>query len=532
VAIGSIVPDGATDHLSSDYRPHMAEFRLLGPLEVATPEGLLPLAGPKQRATLAMLLLEANRVVPADRLAEQLYDGEPPATAVTQVQRQVSELRKVLIGHATVETRSPGYALMVDPDQLDLDRFQRWLADAEEARSSGDPEEAARCLDQALAIWRGPALADLTAEPFARLPARRLEELRLLALERKLEAYLAAGRAESVVIEAQQLVAAHPTRERFAAQLMIALFRAGRQIDALAAYRELRAALVAGFGVEPGPALRELESQILRHDPVLGAQPVPVAYSGSLLVAVWADAEVGAVLAVAEPLARALRYDVLVATLAQKGDRLPEPITVASGSARTAAFTTANAAVDLARLAQEQDADVLVVPATAFEGLAAHSTAAVVEVGGRRFDRTVGAGVAVPFAGTDDDWAALEIAAALASGCGLQLRLVGPGSRDGQRDASRLLASASLAVQRVSAIQAESMLAAPHAAALAEAVTGATGVVVGARRHERWRPQIDEPLIVVHRGLRPGLLAPPEQRTHYTWSMPDRHVQGGELSAS
>lgn len=516
-----MVVDGATDFLSNDYRPHMADFRVLGPVEVATREGLLPLAGLKQRATLAMLLLEANRVVPADRLAEQLYDGEPPATAVTQVQRQVSELRKVLAGHATVETRPPGYAIVLEPGQLDLDRFQRLLADADEARASGSPADAVRWLEQALALWRGPALADLTSEMFAQLPARRLEELRLLALERKLEAGLATGQAESVAIEAQQLIAAHPTRERFARHLMLALYRTGRQVEALATYRELRERLVVGYGVEPGPELRELETRILRHDPALGAQPVLEAFAGSVLMAVWVNAEAGAVLAVGESLARTLRFDVLVATLAQEGAGLPKPVTDRAATARTAAFTTADAAVDVARLAQEQDSDVLVVPGSGFEGLAAHSTATVVSVNGRAFDPAAGDGVAVPFAGRDDDWAALEIAAALAYASDASLRLIGPGSGDGQRDASRLLASASLAVQRVVGIQAESVLAAPGAAALSRAVRGAAGVVVGAERHGRWQPLLGEPLIVVHRGLRPGLLAPPDTRTRYTWSIRD-----------
>lgn len=528
----SIVVGGATGYLSNDYRPHMAEFGVLGPVEVVTREGLLPLAGPKQRATLAMLLLEANRVVPAERLAEQLYDGEPPATAMTQVQRQISELRKMLAGHATIETRPPGYAIMLEPGQLDLDRFQRRLADAEEACASGAPGEAARCLDQALALWRGPALADLSSEPFAQLPARRLEELRLLALERKLEASLAAGQAGSVAIEAQQLVATHPTRERFTAHLMVALFRTGRQIDALAAYRELREALVAGYGVEPGPALRELESRILRQDPALGAQPVQEAYAGSVLIAVWAETEVDSVLAVGQSLAQALRYEVLVATVAREGAGLPEPVNDLPAPARTAAFTTADAALDVARLAQEQESDVLVVPARGLEGLAARSTATVVSVSERAFDRTAGVDVVVPFAGTDDDWAALEVAAALACATGAKLRLVGPGSSGGRRDASRLLASASLAVQRILGVHVEAVLAPPGGAALSKAVTGATWVVVGARRYGRWQPQLGEQLIVVHRGVRPGLLAPPETRTRYTWSIGDDHVQGGELSAS
>ena len=250
----------------------MADFRVLGPVEVATREGLLPLAGLKQRATLAMLLLEANRVVPADRLAEQLYAGEPPATAVTQVQRQVSELRKMLAGHATVETRPPGYAIVLEPGQLDLDRFQRLLADADEARASGSPADAVRWLEQALALWRGPALADLTSEMFGavRLPAGSRSS-GCLRSSGKLEALgSATGRAESVAIEVQ-LIAAHPTRERFARHLMLALYRTGRQVEALATYRAPSRRWSRTTASSPGPELRELETRILRHHPALRA---------------------------------------------------------------------------------------------------------------------------------------------------------------------------------------------------------------------------------------------------------------------
>ncbi len=508
----------------------MAEFRILGPLEVMTPHGPLPLGGLMQRATLAILLLDANRVVPADQLADGLYRGEPPATAVTQVQRQISELRKRLGEHARVETRSPGYVIELEAGQLDLNRFEQLLADGEEALSTGDAIGAVSLLEQALDLWRGRALADLAAEQFALLPMRRLEELRLLALERKLQAELAAGRPEAVALEARDLVAAHPTRERFAAQLMLALYRTGRQIDALAAYRELRQALVDGFGVEPGPELRKLEARMLRQDSALDAHLAVGSSARSVLVTTWADSDARGVLAVGEALAQELQYEVLVATLARAGVDLPTSARAAA-PARTAAFTTADAATDIARLAREQESDVVVVPGEGLEGLAALSTATIVSVSGRAFDAATGDRVAVAFAGTEDDWAALEVAAVLARACSTALSLVGPGAGDGRRDASRLLASASIAVQRVLGVQPSPVLAAPDAGALAEAVAGAAAVVVGAARHRRWRPQLAETVVVVRRGLRPGLLAPLETRTRYTWSLGDDHVQGGELSA-
>jgi len=166
------------------------EFRILGPLEVVGEHGPVSLGGPKQRATLAILLLNVNRVVSVDRLADDLYSGAAPVTAVTQVQRQISELRKALGSDSAIATQPPGYVIRLAPEQLDLHRFER-LAD-ESSRT--EPRLAAELLREALGLWRGEALADLSYEPFARPAIERLEELRLAALEQRLEAELALGR--------------------------------------------------------------------------------------------------------------------------------------------------------------------------------------------------------------------------------------------------------------------------------------------------------------------------------------------------
>src|SRR4051794_40963875 len=175
------------------------EVRILGPLEVVGERGPVDLGGPRRRSVLAILALAANSVVSIDRLADALYGEEPPATAVTQVQRQVSDLRKDL--GAVIETRSPGYLLRVEPGRLDLDRFERLTADGGAALGRGDHEQAAARLREALGLWRGRALDDLAAEPFAVAAVKRLEDLRLAALERRIEADLALGAHHDVVPE-------------------------------------------------------------------------------------------------------------------------------------------------------------------------------------------------------------------------------------------------------------------------------------------------------------------------------------------
>ncbi|HEX2047061.1 MAG TPA: BTAD domain-containing putative transcriptional regulator [Acidimicrobiales bacterium] len=248
----------------------MIEFRLLGPLEVLRDGTALNVAAPRQRSLLAILLAHANELVPADRLADQLWEGHPPATAATALQVHVSRLRKILeAGDAAprvLVTRDPGYLVRVTVDQLDTLRFEQLLARGRKTLAEGDATDAAAVLDQALALWRGPALGELAELPFARGWAARLEQLRLAAVEERMDASLACGRHPAVVDELEQLVAREPLRERFWAQLMVALYRSGRQAEALRAYGRLRVVLAEELGIEPSPELRRLEEAVLQQD--------------------------------------------------------------------------------------------------------------------------------------------------------------------------------------------------------------------------------------------------------------------------
>ena len=240
------------------------DYRVLGPLEVRDGEESLPLAGAKQRALLALLLLHANRVLSRDRLIDELWGDEPPATAVTSLQVYISRLRK-LLPPDTLLTRAPGYLLEVEPQELDLRCFERLLTEGHEALAQGDPERAARVLHQALELRRGPALAEFAFEPFAQNEIGRLEDLRLTAVEERLEADLALGRHADVIGELEALVTENPHRERLRGQLMLALYRAGRQAEALEAYQRTRRALDE-LGIEPSEELHRLEKAILTHD--------------------------------------------------------------------------------------------------------------------------------------------------------------------------------------------------------------------------------------------------------------------------
>ena len=233
---------------------------MLGPVEVRSGGRPVAIGRGKQRALLALLLLEAGRVVPAERLIDELWGERPPPTAATALQVYVSKLRKALGGGA-IRTSAPGYVLECEPDDLDLRRFERLTADARGA----DPEHAARLLREALALWRGSPLADVDLP----VEAARLEELRLAALERRFEAELTLGHGGDLVAELEALVAEHPLREPFRAQLMVALYQAGRQADALDAYRDARRRLLDELGIEPGEQLKATEQAILRHDPSL-----------------------------------------------------------------------------------------------------------------------------------------------------------------------------------------------------------------------------------------------------------------------
>ncbi len=254
------------------------DFRVLGPLEAG--DGREPLAlGPrKQRALLARLLLDAGRTVSVERLLDDLWGDELPDTAVKMVQIYVSGLRKALPVDR-LRTRAPGYCLELAPeDELDLGRFEELTGAGRTALAQGDAARGAECLREALALWRGPALAEFGAEPFARVEGARLEELQLAALEDRIEADLALGRAGDLVGELERLVAGHPLRERLHGQLMLALYRTGRQGDALAAYHALRNVLREQLGIDPSPRVRALEQAILTQDRGLEtrtAEPAP-----------------------------------------------------------------------------------------------------------------------------------------------------------------------------------------------------------------------------------------------------------------
>jgi DNA-binding SARP family transcriptional activator len=246
------------------------EFRILGPLEVSDESGSLTLGGQKQRALLGLLLIHAGEVLATDRIVDELWGGEPPRTATTSLWNLVTQLRKVLPADVLV-TKPPGYLLQIETQQLDLGRFESLVAQAR--RQEAEPRS--RLLREALALWRGPPLADLAFETFAQGEIQRLQELRLEALEERLDADLEQGSGAELVAELEGLVTEYPLRERLRGQLMLALYRAGRQAEALQAYLDARRALVDELGIEPSPALQRLYRSILRQEGALERAPPP-----------------------------------------------------------------------------------------------------------------------------------------------------------------------------------------------------------------------------------------------------------------
>lgn len=542
----------------------MLELRILGPLEARAGERSLPLGGAKQRALLAILLLHANEVVSTDRLIDELWGESPPETAANTLQVYVSQLRKALEVKDAIATRPPGYALQLPPEQLDLGCFERLLEDGRRALAAGRPADASARLAEALALWRGPALADFAYEAFAQAPIARLEELRLAALEERIDADLALGRHADVVPELEALVAEQPLRERQRGQLMLALYRSGRQAEALEAYQEARGALVEELGIEPSPALQRLERAILNQDPELEAprEAEPLAPTArderSILVVPREETSLEALLALALPLAASQATRELIAVrlvppsddaaLARATAALRErrEALVAGGvPVRTAAFTSRDPGRDLVRLASQQEVDLLLLDASSALGeeslesgeLGAVLADAPCDVGVlvRRQDSpaTLSADrpVLVPFGGAEHDWAALELAAWIAGAIGARLELAGVAGDAGEagRDASWLLANASLVVQQFAGVVTEPRLVEPGAEGLLRAADGAGLLVVGLS--ERWRQEglgpvraslaagARPPTVFARRGLRPGGLAPRGTLTRFTWSL-------------
>src|SRR5919204_3835884 len=299
------------------------EFRLLGPLEVVDGGQTLALPAGKARALLAALLLRRNTVVSSVRLIDDLWGFDPPDTALNTLQVHVSQLRKALgrgdarSARGILVTRAPGYLLAVEPEQVDLERFERLLAEGRQALGEGEADRAAALLGDALSLWRGPPLADLADEALAQPEIARLDELRLTALEERFEAELQLGSHTALVAELEAAVAEHPLRERLRHQLMLALYRSGRQADALGVYQRTRHDLVEELGIEPSLALQQLEKAILLQDPAL--EP---AQSAALDAAPDAPARPGPPDAPRREVRKTV--SVLVAELAYRRDADPE----------------------------------------------------------------------------------------------------------------------------------------------------------------------------------------------------------------
>jgi DNA-binding SARP family transcriptional activator len=307
----------------------LIEFAILGPLEARDSGEPISLAGPKQRALLTLLLLEAGRVVSLDHLVDALWAGNPPATAVASLQNFVAQLRKTL-GPDAIETRPPGYLVRLEPEQLDLARVRRLV---DEARAS-EPVRRAELLDAALGLWRGEPLAEFRYESFAQEEIARLEEFHLTLLEERAEAKLAIGEHADLVTELEALVRSHPLRERLRAQLMLALYRSGRQAQALESYREGREVLVGELGLEPSPLLRGVHASILRQETfALGRGAIPevehfdevaaALLAGKVTVVVGSDSE-----PLASELARRFGIDGVTPELA----RVSQAVAVLNGA--------------------------------------------------------------------------------------------------------------------------------------------------------------------------------------------------------
>jgi DNA-binding SARP family transcriptional activator len=520
------------------------EFGVLGPLEARSGNRTLPLPGPKPRALLALLLLNANEVVSSDRLIDELWGGKPPATAATALHVHVSQLRKALkAGGERLATRGAGYVITLAPDQLDLRRFERLAGQGERALTRGDPASAATSLEAALDLWRGPPLADLSYEPFAQSPILRLEELRLSVLEAHGDAQLALGHHTALVPKLETLVTEHPFRERLWGQLMIALYRSGRQADALRAYSDLRRRLVDELGIEPSGTLQKLQRAILLQEATLERAPAP---DRSVLVVPASDEGVDEVIDIAEPLARRGGRRLVLAravdqesTLSQTSKLVLERRAGIEGrlSVQAVAFVSDTPAEDIVRLSVQLEADLLlleVLPARLEEIPFAATTARVLaeapcDVGLLVRGHSHEGPVVVPFGGSEHDWAAIEVGAWIARSHERALQLAGIRSRLGRRDASRLLADASLAVQFALGVSAEPVLVDAGPQGLLSAAEQASLLVVGLA--DRWqREGLGEtratlarecraPVLFVRRGVRPSGLAPPESGTRYTWSV-------------
>ena len=516
----------------------MLRFRVLGPFEVEDEDGPVALGSARRRALLALLTLNAGRMIRPERLVDALWGESPPRTALHVLHVYVSDLRRAL-PEGILVTAPPGYLLRVAAEAVDLTEFERLVARGRVALSTGDPARAAIALDAALALWRGPVLDDLADEGFVQVEARRLDELRLAAREIRAEAALARGGEPELVPELLTLVNEHPFRERPHALLMRALAGAGRQAEALEVFATVRVRLAEELGIEPGAELRSAQTAVLRQE----AAPVAVDSPMGVVVAVCSDPHrLGALVLAAALPARAAGRELVVAVVLDAVSSSPAELTAAAlaaqksvlGSGRSAAFRSRDLARDVSTLAAEHDADLVVLDAAGLIGaqgrLADWVVAAMSELTADvvllpNGPPTVGVPLAVPFGGSEHDWAAAEFAALLARAAESSLRIVGAFTE--REDASRLVARVGLAVQRAVGVTVEPVLAEATVPGLLAAMVNTTAVIGVSERWRseglgRFRKQLTDATqgsLVVRRGLRPGLLASPASGSRFAWSV-------------
>ena len=484
-------------------------------------------------------------------MIDALWPSDAPEDAPTALQAHVSRLRKALPdGPDVLVTRPPGYSLVVAPGTLDLERFLELADEGRRELEAGSPAVAAERLRDALRLWRGRPLADLEDEPFARDVIIQLDELRLDVQEARIDADLACGKNADVIAELRSLVGAHPFRERLRGQLMQALYRCDRQAEALDVYADLRAQLVDELGLEPSATLQELQRAILTQDLPRPVRPdvsetIPVASSPVQAIVVYLRDLAASllVLSLAETCAAASESELILAHVAhptELADATTEvadaraPLLERGHSVRVAVFSSATPGEDIVRLAEHQGAELLVSDVAA--GVLEPDIVSLLE--GATTDVALvvrGAGplrpgpVLVPFGGADHDWAALELGVRLVRVSGETLGLIGAAGDDPlERDASRLLADASLVLQRATGIVAVPLLATSGRDGIAAAADAAGLLVVGLP--EQWatdglgavRSALSAkppcPLVFTLRGAHAGLLSAPAAFSRFRWS--------------
>jgi DNA-binding SARP family transcriptional activator len=536
---------------------------LLGPVELRRDGVVLPVGAAKKRMILAVLGLSGGEVVSTDRLIDAVWGERPPPSAGKALQVYVSQLRDAVEparrAPSIIISQAPGYALALPPQAFDVRVFERLWDEGRRLLASESPDLAADVLSRALALWRGPPLADLAYEEAFAQDVSRLEEMRSTCLEDRIDADLGAGRHADVIADLEDLTHRYPLRERACELLMLAYYRSGRQADALHAYRRMRATLVGELGLEPSRALAELERQILQQDPALDeavAGPAPRRAAGpaaqmrTILAVGASPGSLTGLLQVASPLARATGAElVVVSALPPLTADEPDALAAATRElsdrrarledegvvARVAAFSTPTPGADIVKFAAHHDVAMILADgantddrwrSTISELLS--STACDVVLAFPSGDQPPVAAVVVPFGGGEHDWAALELAAYLARLREAPLVLAGAAAQ-GSADASRVLAVASLIVQRAVGVIAEPVIVAPGAAGVLDRARGAGLIVVGVSTRygteglgptrETIVREAAVPVLAVRHGRRPGLLTPPERLTRFGWSL-------------